>query len=174
MNHQIQTKNFLLRPLQIEDAKSISEHANNKKIWLNVTDGFPHPYSQGNAVEFIYSKKDENPLTTFAIVVDGKAVGVISVTPKKGIYKIVAETGYWLSEKFWGKGIMTQANKEIVKYAFDNFPEIVKIIGLVYSENVGSARVLEKSGFIKEAFLKKACIKDGKVIDLITYAVFRK
>ena len=54
---EIQLKSCLLRSWRLGDAEAIARHANNHKIWLNLRDAFPYPYSLQDAREFIKSLK---------------------------------------------------------------------------------------------------------------------
>ena len=159
--------------MQSPDAFSLAKHANNQKIEANLTDVFPFPYTPSDANNFILAKKNETPIKTFAIVIDGKAVGVISISPRVGIYRITAEIGYWIGESFWGQGIMNEAIKEILNYTFVTFPEVLKIVAFVYDFNIGSAKALEKAGFELESISRKAAIKNENVCDILNYVCFK-
>jgi ribosomal-protein-alanine N-acetyltransferase len=83
-----------------------------------------------------------------------------------------AEIGYWLAKGFWGRGIMTAVVQRLCRHAFEEFG-LVKITAQVHSENMASARVLEKCGFQQEGFLRKHFLKDGKFIDARLFALLR-
>ena len=160
----IHCSNFRLRPWQEGDAFSLSENANNKKIWNHLRNAFPHPYTQKDAASWIALQKEEAVVHNFAIEVAGKAVGGIGLIPKSDIYSISAEMGYWLGENYWGRGIISEAIPEVVHYGFEKLG-LVKIFAQVFDFNVASMRVLQKAGFVKEAVLKKGAIKNGIIID---------
>lgn len=173
MSKIFESEVFSLRALNQTDADSITKHANNYNVWINLTDAFPFPYSKKDALEFIGLQQKSPVLNTFGIEVKGEVVGVIGFSQKEGNYRVTAEIGYWISEEFWGQGIVTLAVKEISDYIFTEFEEIVKVYAKVYLRNKASARVLEKAGFIHEATLQKACIKEKEILDLKYYAKFR-
>jgi len=165
---------FLLRKWQLSDIKSLAENANNINIWNNVRDYFPYPYTEKDAEEFIQMVINKpEPLTDFAIEIEGQAVGGIGIVPQIDVHAITTEIGYWLGEKYWNRGIMTKAVKQTVKYTFENFP-VTKIFAPVFDFNVASMRVLEKVDFFREAVLKKSAIKNGKTIDLHYYGFFKE
>jgi RimJ/RimL family protein N-acetyltransferase len=166
---------FILRELQMSDAESLAENANNINIWNNLFDIFPHPYSIEDAKEFIEKKLEKpKPTTDFAIVVDEKVVGGISIILQENVnLRIVAEIGFWLGEKYWNRGIMSEAIKQIAEYAFTTFPHLRKIYANVFDFNIGSQKVLQKAGFEREAILKQGAIKNGKVIDLHYYSLLK-
>ena len=159
-----------LRPWKEGDAESLASHANNRKIWLNLRDGFPHPYTLKDAQSWIEScHQSGNPLVPFTIIVDGAAVGGIGFGPTDQIHYVVSEIGYWLGESYWGEGITTEAVQLVSDYAFKNFG-VIRLQACVYEWNPASKRVLEKAGFHQEARLEKSICKDGKVIDQYIYA----
>jgi len=163
-------QNFELHEWQLSDAVSLAENANNINIWNYVRDYFPHPYSEENGKQFIEMViAKPKPATDLAITVAGKAVGGIGIVPQKDVERITAELGYWLGENYWNQGIMTEAVKQMVTYAFAHFP-LRKIYAPVFDFNSASQRVLQKAGFGREAVLKQAAIKNDKIIDLHYYS----
>lgn len=67
------------------------------------------------------------------------------------------EFGYVLAKSFWGKGLMTEALSEIVRWGLLQ-PSIFRIGAVCDVENVGSARVMEKSGLMREGLLRRYLI----------------
>ena len=170
---KIDLGHFCIRTYKKKDAKSLAKQANNIKIWRNLQDRFPHPYTYTDAEWWIGEVMKESPRTNFVIAIDEKVVGGIGFILKKDVYRKTLEIGYWLGEEYWGKGIMTKAVKLMINYGFENF-EVIRIEARVFSWNKGSMRVLEKAGFKKEAILKNSFIKQGKVGDEHVYVIFKK
>jgi len=161
----------LLREWNLSDAESIAENANNINIWNNLRDALPHPYSIEDGKEFIrMTMSQTKPATLFAIVIDEKAVGSIGFYLKTDVERITAELGYFIGEKYWNRGITTEAVKQITQYAFTNFP-LHKIYATPFDFNIASHKVLQKAGFELEAILKHGAIKNGKIIDLHYYSI---
>lgn len=163
---------FELRSWEMSDLPDLVEHANNFKIARNLTDGFPYPYTEENGRFFISEIAGKNPELILAIVVEGKAVGGIGIHPQTDIMRKNAELGYWLSEKYWGKGIVTEAIKQIVNLAFEKL-DITRIYARPFGSNRASQRVLEKAGFMQEARISQNIIKNGTFEDELIYAVRR-
>ncbi|TCI90599.1 N-acetyltransferase [Tenacibaculum sp. M341] len=88
----------------------------------------------------------------------------MGITLKKDVFRLNAEIGYFISKKFWGKGLATKAVKKMTEYAFENF-DIVRIVAGVFDFNKSSMKVLEKNGYYLEFIRKNAVIKNGKIID---------
>ena len=166
---------FILREWEIEDAISVAKYANNKNIAYNLRDGFPHPYTILDAEKFICFgiNHDKNKNIMKAIVVDSVAVGSIGVFGKDDVYRKSAELGYWLAEDFWNKGIITRAIKKITDIAFNEL-DIIRIFAEPYFNNIGSKRVLEKSGFELEGILRKSVYKNNLYLDSCIYSIIKK
>jgi RimJ/RimL family protein N-acetyltransferase len=93
-----------LRSWRLEDIGSLVKYANNRKIWLNLRDQFPHPYSQADAQSWIQNALTVIPQTSFAIDIAGEAAGSIGFRLQTDVERFSAEVGYWLGEEFWGQG----------------------------------------------------------------------
>lgn len=164
----VNNEQYTLRTWEPEDAASMAEHLNNKKIWDNVRDGLPYPYTCEDALAYIGKIKDNMPPTDFCICIDGRAVGNIGFTRGNDVERFGAEAGYWISEQYWGKGIMADALQQAVAYYFRH-TDIIRIFATPYEFNRASASVLEKAGFtVKCNFIKAAC-KNGKFTGMLYY-----
>ncbi len=92
-----------MRPWRASDLDSLAHHADNRAIWLNLRDRFPHPYSRTDAEEFLDRAASLSPQIFFAIDLDGEAVGGVGIVPADDIERISGELGYWVGEEHWGK-----------------------------------------------------------------------
>jgi len=162
-----------LRDWRIEDAPALSKHADNRKIWANVRDRFPSPYTIEDAEQWVRHCVRALPATDFAIEVDGEVVGGIGVVLQSDVERVSAELGYWLGEQAWGRGIASEAVAAFVPWAFERY-SLTRIYAHVFEFNVASMRVLEKAGFLCEGRLRKAVIKNGQVLDELMYARIRE
>jgi RimJ/RimL family protein N-acetyltransferase len=165
----IQLERCLLRPWTDDDVSSLARYANNRRIWLNLRDAFPHPYTADDAVRWLAKARTTPNAILLAIDVDGTAVGSIGVFRLDDVYKRSAEIGYWLAEPFWNRGIVTEAVEAITELAFREL-EVVRIQAAIYAWNPASMRVLEKCGYEREGVLEKSVWKDGKLVDSVMYA----
>jgi len=162
----------MLRPLRRSDAKSVARHANDRAIWLNMRDRFPHPYTRADADAWLRHVERLRPGANFAIAVDGEAVGTIGLSLGDDVMHRSAELGYWLGREFWGRGIATAAVAAFTGHAFAAF-DVCRLQAYVFEWNRASMRVLEKAGFAREGRLRKSVTKDGKTIDSFLYAITR-
>lgn len=165
---------YNIRKWRLEDAANLSLALNNKKVLNNLRDGLPVPYTEKDAVEYITAmlESDPNEVFAFAITVDDKAVGSVGAFRQGNIHCRTAELGYYIGEPYWGMGIGTAAVKLLCDYVFTN-SDILRIFAEPFSCNIGSCRVLEKSGFIYEGTLRHNAVKNGVILDMKMYSLIK-
>lgn len=164
-----------IRKWELSDAKDLAAALSNKKVQDNLRDGLPYPYTEQDGKEFISAmlSADENETFAFAIMVDDKVVGSIGIFRQGNIHSQTAELGYYIAEEYWGKGIMTEAVKQICEYVFAN-SDIIRIYAEPFAYNIASCRVLEKVGFQYEGTLRSNAVKNSKVIDMKMYSLLKE
>lgn len=163
---------YIIRSWEIHDAPFIAKYANNRKIWLNLRDAFPYPYSLEDAEVFISSVIEADPVTIFAIATRSEAIGSIGLMLGKDVHRFTAEMGYWLAEPYWGKGIMTDAVQFLAAWAFREL-KLHRISAEPYVTNAASHKVLEKAGFTREGVKRSSAFKEGKILDQFLYSQIR-
>lgn len=156
----VQKNKYTLRTWQTEDAHSLVQELNNKKIWDNCRNVFPHPYRLEHAETFIDLIQKKEGIHDFCIEVNGKAVGNIGFTPGTDVECFNAEVGYVIGEKYWNQGIVTDALQEAI-YHYFTYTNTIRIFALVFEHNLPSMRVLEKAGFNKVGIMTKSIFKNG-------------
>jgi [ribosomal protein S5]-alanine N-acetyltransferase len=164
---------LVIRPWRSSDADALVRHANNRKIWINLRDRFPHPYTEADARNWLALRDaDTGAPHSFAIEFDGEAIGGIGIEFFSDVHRMTAEVGYWLGEPVWGRGFATIALKAVSEYAFATF-DLRRLQATVYEWNPAAARVLEKAGFTFEARLRNYIFKDNRVVDALMYVRLR-
>ena len=84
----------------------------------------------------------------------------------------VVDLGYFMSEKYWNKGIMTEAVKALAKYAF-TILNVAKIESSCYEENRASEMVMKNVGMIKEGHIRKHSEHNGQLKDRVVYGLLK-
>jgi [ribosomal protein S5]-alanine N-acetyltransferase len=158
-----------LRAWHTQDEAALVEYANDRDIWLNLRDRFPHPYTLEDAQRWLSFAPNHYPYN-MAIEVDGRAAGSIGFELHEDVERVGAEVGYWLGRPFWGRGIMSTALRAATLHAFQAF-DITRIYATPFAQNAASARVLEKAGYKFEGRMRRAVIKNGVVHDSLLYAI---
>lgn len=163
----------VLRPWRAGDEDALVRHADNRKVWRNLTNNFPHPYTRVDAEAWI-ATANAQPLDAchHAIEVDGEAVGGVGFARLGDLNTLTAEIGYWLGEGLWGRGLATEALSRHTALAFDEY-DFVRLQAGVLDWNPASCRVLEKAGYRFEARLRGNVFKDDAICDTLLYVTFR-
>lgn len=163
-----------IREWKLSDAKDLAAALSNRKIQDHLRDGLPYPYMEQDGVDYISHvlSADRNETFAFAITIDGKVIGSISVFRQGNIHRQTAELGYYIAEEYWGRGIMTEAVKQICGYVFDK-SDILRIYAEPFAYHTASCRVLEKAGFQYEGTLRSNAVKNGKIIDMKMYSLLK-
>ena len=135
-----------------------------------LSDRLPYPYTEADADWWLgmVAGNDGKEGVWRAIVVDGQVVGSISVESLADENYAVGAIGYMILTPFWSRGIGTEAVRQICEIAFRKLA-LERIIGEVFPENLASARVLEKNGFLLEETRAGAVVKGGKAMDVRVY-----
>ncbi|KAK3706369.1 hypothetical protein LTR37_012747 [Vermiconidia calcicola] len=180
------SNNITIRRYRPTDAPSLYHHGNSKKIWDNLRNRMPHPYTETDASFWI--QHSQSPAmqalsdlygaipTQYCICINGGACGSIGLDfgDAADIYARTAEIGYWLGVQHWGKGVMGIAVPAFVEWTWRTFSTVLMRLNAEVSEaNVGSRKVLEKAGFVVEGRRKWAFVKNGAVGDSVFLGMLR-
>ncbi len=157
-----------VRPWRASDAASLVRHANNLNVAKQLRDRFPHPYSRQDAQRFLKFTVGAEEPTNLAIEVDGAAVGGIGYVRHTDVERYSAEIGYWLGESYWRRGIVTEALVLMTVHLFERV-NLLRLLALPFADNLGSIRVLEKAGYVREATLRSSAVKNGTPRDQALY-----
>lgn len=171
----LETQRLLLRRVDSNDIRAIFALRSNPETMKYI----PRPLAKTDEdalehIAMIDAKIDTNEGINWGITLkdNPNLIGII------GHYRIKpehyrAEIGYMLLPEFNGKGIITEAIKEVVNYGFKTM-KLHSIEAIIAPENHGSAKVLEKNGFVKEAHLKENEFFEGRFLDTVIYSILSK
>lgn len=165
----LECRSCLVRSWRESDREALLRFANNRRIWRNLKDRFPHPYTAEAADAWLALNRTNPERTGWAIEVDDLAVGGIGLIPGEDVYAKTAHIGYWLAEPYWGRGIATDAVRAVSDHALTRLG-FLRLEAPVFAWNPASMRVLEKCGYTREAVMEKSVFKDGEIIDSVLYA----
>jgi ribosomal-protein-alanine N-acetyltransferase len=167
------TERLILRKFCEDDLNDFFEYCRNPNVGPNA--GWkPH----GSIEESLAILKEMIEKDEVWAIVDkstNKVIGSMGLhDDKKRDSKRVKMLGYVLSEEYWGRGLTTEAAKEVIRFAFEELElELVSVYH--YPFNARSKRVIEKCGFTYEGTLRYAStIYDGRVYDDACYSITRQ
>ncbi len=153
----IETERLVLRPARMEDAAAVFEsYARDAEVTRYLS--FTPNQTLEQTEEFMRArlrKVEEGAALTWAITRRGedRLVGMIELRPQG----FKADVGYVIARPCWGQGLMTEALRAVVDFAF-SLPGMWRVWGVCDVENVGSARVMEKAGLGFEGILRRHTI----------------
>ena len=165
------TERLILRPWTIQDAEDMYDYAKSPVVgpaagWA------PHQCFQ-DSLDYLSAAIEEGDTCAIEYKENHKVIGAIGLHRDSLRASSVASRclGYVLHEDYWGKGLMTEAAQEIIRYAFGDLG--LQIISVQHApENERSRRVIEKCGFVFEGILRLgARYPDGCLRDSCTYSL---
>lgn len=164
-----QEQKMLLRKFNSADIDDFMEWATDDEVtkymmWNSYT-------FRREAESFFANVVDKHPWFK-AICLSEKAIGSITLDKGKEMHSCKAELGYVIARKYWGKGLATQAINLAIQTGFQDL-DVVRIEAYVDPINIGSQRVLEKNGFIKEGLLKNYVVHKGEIKDRFIYSILK-
>lgn len=144
----IQTNRLLLRPWKESDAESLYKYA--KDPLVGPIAGWPVHTSVENSREIIKTVLSADG--TYAVTLQGKDEAIGSIGLMTGSQSDIAiaddeaEIGYWIGVPYWGQGLIPEAVRELMKYAFETL-NMSRLWCVYFDGNEKSKRVQEKCGF---------------------------
>jgi len=81
-----------------------------------------------------------------------------------------AELGYWIGKPYWSQGYVTEAAREVVRFAFDDLG-LRRVFAIHFVRNPASGRVMEKIGMAREGELRRHMVKDGHPEDVRIWGI---
>ena len=144
----LKTKRLVLRPFKLSDLDDFNEYASVDGVgqaagWL------PHKSKEESLSilkRFIEKKR------TFAVTMNNKVIGSLGIEEYNESRfpefkdQLGRKIGYVLSKDYWGQGIMPEAVKAVIDYAFNTLHLDFLLCGH-FLDNYRSERVQEKCGF---------------------------
>lgn len=97
---RIEIGGWHIRSFVPDDAAALARYANNRNVWRNLRDVFPHPYTLADAEAWTSYATEQSPETNFAVASPSEAIGGIGLWLQQDVYRRSAEIGYWLREPF--------------------------------------------------------------------------
>ena len=158
-----------LRPLRASDVDAFMTWAGDPAVTASL---FWDHYTDRPAAQTFLRNVAEPHAWFMAICLGGTPVGAVTLDRRSGQHACRAELGYVLAREHWGKGIATAAARLALGDGFDALG-VGRVEAFVDPENVGSVRVLEKAGMIREGLLRRYLVHRGRVRDRYVYATTR-
>ena len=169
----LETERFILRMWTKKDAPDLYDYARDPDVG-------PHagwkPHDSVNESKLIIENLFRQNMTWAIVDKDtGRVIGSIGLEPDKYRPEINSrEMGYSLAKAHWKKGIMTEAARRVIRFAFDELK--LEVLMIRTSEtNIRSQRVIEKCGFTYEGTLRRAYrLYNNEIREVRCYSMLRE
>jgi [ribosomal protein S5]-alanine N-acetyltransferase len=171
------TRDIHLSAIIAPDAHDLATHLQDPDVNQHML-LLPQPYTLELAKKWIDHAAGDvqrnGRQTIWAIrETSGRMIGEIVLHAGSPAREHASDLGYWLAKSYWRRGIMTAVIQTMIEYAFREFG-VQRITAPIFVQNIASARVLEKNGFIVEASLmRRAYQRNGQFYDARLYALVR-
>lgn len=142
----LQTKRLILRPWSENDAEELYKYASDPEVGPPA--GWPPHTSVENSREIIRTVLSAPETYAVCLKENGKPIGSVGLhrndlAERDDEY----ELGYWIGKPFWGQGLIPEASRELLRYAFEDLG-MSRIWCGYYDGNEKSRCVQEKLGFV--------------------------
>lgn len=170
----LETERLILRSWRPGDVNDMYEYARDPEVGPNA--GWePHADKDVSArIIKIFMEKDD--VWAIELKESGKVVGSVGIHEdgKRSAGINARMIGYVLSRRYWGRGLMTEAVRRVIRYMFEEMG--VDVLSIChYPHNARSRRVIEKCGFVYEGTIRQAGrIYDGTVMDEVCYSITKE
>ena len=148
---ELKTERLILRQWTASDAESLYEYAKNPQV--GPIAGWPVHTSVENSREIIENVLSAEETYAVCLKEDNRAAGSVGLLfGEAGNIELKdgeAEIGYWIGAPLWGRGLIPEAAKELIRHAFEDL-KLQKIWCTYFEGNIKSKRVSEKLGFVYE------------------------
>lgn len=173
-NPLLATNRLILRKFTVEDAMDVFEYAREPEVARYVT--WDAHKSIGDSINFInwtLDRYDSDEAGEWAIEYreTGRIIGGMGFVQIDTVNSCGA-IGYVLSKEYWGKGLMTEAVKRLIRFGFEEMG-LNRIEAVHIPENVASGKVMQKAGMFYEGLLKQKMYAKGRYWDVKQYAAVK-
>lgn len=170
---RLETERLILRDFQESDAEGLFAYAQNPKI--GPAAGWAPHKTLEESQYFVRMFIQADDVWALEDKVSGKLAGSLGLhhDDKRSI-PTARMIGYVLAEEFWGRGLMPEAVRAVLRYVFTEMAlDIVSVNH--FPSNTQSKRVIEKCGFRYEGTLRMAARKfNGELTDHVCYSMTRR
>jgi ribosomal-protein-alanine N-acetyltransferase len=172
------TERLVIRDFNIDDLKNHHKLISDDNVMRYLQDIKTNSFkkSKENLLTAIANIKSENRELYFFLIENkftNEFIGEIGYTVIKNTpYGKLVNLGYFIKEIYWNKGYIIEALKRVIEFAFEE-DNVYRISTGCIKENIGSEKVMQKNGLIKEAEYKEYVIHEGKLKDRVEYRLLK-
>lgn len=169
---QLETERLILRKLVPQDERDVFEYASDPEVSkFTFWNAHKSIEDSRNFINSVLEKYIRDEAGEWGIVLkeNSKVIGSLGLLHLDTKNRLV-QMGYVLSRHYWGKGIMPEAVKRVLKFGFEEM-ELNRIECYHLLPNEKSGRVMQKAGMSFEGIARKRSFVKGRYWDVKQYAI---
>ena len=173
---ELETERLLLRKMRLDDAEAMFAYASDPEVTRYVLFETHRSVEDSEAfLRLAVEGYERGDFGGWGIVLkdSGAFVGTCGVDVNYAPEHARAELGYVLSREHWGRGLMPEAVKAVIRFGFGRMG-LNRLEARCIAENVASARVMEKAGMTYEGTLREHEFIKGSYRDMKLYSILRR
>jgi ribosomal-protein-alanine N-acetyltransferase len=173
---ELETERLLLRKMRLDDAEAMFAYASDPEVTRYV------PWDTHRSMEdsesflgFATEGYERGDFGGWGVVLkyDAVFIGTSGIYVGYAPEHARAELGYVLSREYWGKGLMPEAVRAVIRFSFGRMG-LNRVEARCIAENTASARVMEKAGMTYEGTLREREFIKGAYRDMKLYSILRR
>lgn len=168
------TEHLTLDRFTVEDAPAVHENLYSSEAVcrnLLLKPGMRLEEARENMQWLVDGYQTKEDFFQWAVRENGECVGRMSLTVNRRFSG--GTVAYYLAEKVWGKGYMTEILRRVIDFCFDDL-DLNRVEADHFARNPASGRVMEKAGMKKEGLMRQKYCKDGEFLDAVLYAILKE
>ncbi len=171
----LETERLILRKMTPDDADAVFAYASDPEVSRYTLWETHRSIEDSRAfLELVIQKYENGGEPDWGIVYRGdhRFVGACGLVNWEAEHAR-AEAGFVLSREYWGRGLMPEAVRAMIRFGFETM-NLNRIEARCIAENVASARVMEKAGMAYEGTLRQREYIKGAYRNIKLYAILKK
>ncbi len=173
LSNHIETERLILREFRAEDFESVHRYASKPEVTKYLPFG---PNTEEETCLFLHKAleyKLQNPRSDYEfavilkkdnVLIGGCGIHITSSSNKEG------SIGYCFDSQFWRNGYALESANALIQFGF-SILKLHRIFATCHPENIGSAKVLERVGMVKEGCLREHKYQKGKWRDSFIFSI---
>jgi len=170
----LETTRLVLRKMTLDDAGDMFEYARDPEVAKYVTWDAHRTIDDTLAfLRSVHQRYREGKIASWGMEykLHSRLIGTCGFVSWKPRHNR-AEIGYALSRAYWGKGVMTEAVREVIRFGFEQM-KLNRIEARCKVQNLSSERVMQKVGMRFEGILREVVFDKGEYHDLKLYSILK-
>ncbi|MEQ2130644.1 GNAT family protein [Caldanaerobacter subterraneus KAk] len=170
----LETSRLILKKISLEDAEDMFEYASDPEVTKYVSWEYHKNIEDSlNLIKRILSISDKEEVAIWGLYLkeNEKLIGTCELNIDRK--NMIGEIAFALGKKYWNKGIMTEAVREVIEFGFEKL-NLNRIQARCMVENIASERVMQKVGMKFEGILREALFAKGRFWDMKMYSILKR